>query len=188
VRVIAGTLKGRRLEPPTWTGLRPTSDKLRETLFNVLAPRVAGARVLDGFAGTGANGIEAISRGAAHVTFVESDRRALQLIETNLARCGVRNGYAIIRGTVARAVGTPPASGADGQPAFDIILLDPPYDMPHEGPHGSLQGIDGVLAPGGLVVLEHARRQAAPASAGRLVRVRELTSGDSALAFYTCPH
>jgi 16S rRNA (guanine966-N2)-methyltransferase len=185
MRVIAGTLKGRRLQSPTWTGLRPTSDKLRETLFNVLGPRVAGARVFDGFAGTGANGIEAISRGAAHVTFVESDRRALQLIESNLARCGVRNGYAIIRGTVAGAVATP---GAAGQPAFDIILLDPPYDMPHEGPHGSLQGIETVLAPGGLVILEHARRHAAPASAGRLMRVRELTSGDSALAFYTCPH
>ena len=76
MRVIAGTLKGRRLESPTWEGLRPTSDKLRETLFNVLAPRMAGARVLDGYAGTGAVGIEAISRGAAHVTFVERDRRA----------------------------------------------------------------------------------------------------------------
>src|SRR5437870_12627307 len=97
MRVIAGSLKGRRLKAPTWDGLRPTSDKLRETLFNVLAARVAGARVLDGYAGTGAVGIEALSRGAAHVLFVEQDRRAAALIEANLARCGVASGYVIIR-------------------------------------------------------------------------------------------
>src|SRR5919109_436758 len=89
VRVIAGTLKGRRLKAPSWEGLRPTSDKLRETLFNILAPRIAGARVLDGFAGTGAIGIEALSRGAASVTFVERDRRAIALIEQNLSLCGI---------------------------------------------------------------------------------------------------
>ena len=89
MRVIAGTLKGRRLKAPTWDGLRPTSDKLRETLFNVLAPRMAGARVLDGYAGTGAVGIEAISRGAAHVAFIEKDRRAAALVGQNLAACGV---------------------------------------------------------------------------------------------------
>src|SRR5438270_7166745 len=97
MRVIAGSLKGRRLKAPTWDGLRPTSDKLRETLFNILAPRVAGARFVDGYAGTGAIGIEAISRGAAHVTFVERDRRAQALIESNLGQCGIVNGYAIIR-------------------------------------------------------------------------------------------
>src|SRR5229473_2384951 len=85
MRVIAGSLKGRRLKAPGWDGLRPTSDKLRETLFNVIGARVQGARVLDGYAGTGAIGIEALSRGAAHVTFVERDRRAVKLIEANLA-------------------------------------------------------------------------------------------------------
>ncbi len=88
MRVIAGTLKGRRLKAPTWEGLRPTSDKLRETLFNVLAPSVVDARVLDGFAGTGALGIEAISRGAQDVTFIEHDERAVTLITDNLARAG----------------------------------------------------------------------------------------------------
>src|SRR4051812_48831390 len=97
MRIVAGTLKGRRLEAPSWEGLRPTSDKLRETLFNVLAPRIAGAQVLDGYAGTGAVGIEALSRGAAHVTFVERDPRAVALIEANLRRCGISDRYAIIR-------------------------------------------------------------------------------------------
>src|ERR671920_2433132 len=97
MRIIAGTLKGRRIDTPKWEGLRPTSDKLRETLFNVLAPRIAGAAFLDGYAGTGAVGIEALSRGAAHVTFVEQDRRAQELIAANLERCRIENRYAIIR-------------------------------------------------------------------------------------------
>src|ERR1700748_3572028 len=104
MRIIAGRYKGRRLKAPTWEGLRPTSDKLRETLFNILAPRIQGARVLDGYAGTGAVGIEAISRGAAHVTFVESDRRAAALIAANLAKCRISNGYAIIQSTVLQAI------------------------------------------------------------------------------------
>src|SRR5919109_3636462 len=100
MRIIAGSLKGRRLATPDWQGLRPTSDKLRETLFNVVAPRIPGARVLDAYAGTGAIGIEAISRGAAHVTFVDRDRRATRLIAENLRRCGIAEGYAIIRDDV----------------------------------------------------------------------------------------
>src|ERR1700740_2009082 len=97
MRIVAGRLKGRRLDAPAWEGLRPTSDKLRETLFNVLAPRIEGARLLDGFAGTGAVGIEALSRGASHVTFVESDPRASALIADNLAACGIEQGYTIQR-------------------------------------------------------------------------------------------
>src|SRR5438093_11148265 len=124
MRVIAGSLKGRRLHAPTWDGLRPTSDKLRETIFNILAPRIAGARVLDAYAGTGALGIEAISRGAASVTFVERDRRAQALIEENLRHCGAAIGCVIIRGSVARAIEDLRAR----EPRFDLILLDPPYE------------------------------------------------------------
>jgi 16S rRNA (guanine966-N2)-methyltransferase len=177
MRVIAGTLKGRRLKAPTWDGLRPTSDKLRETLFNILAPRIAGARVLDGYAGTGAVGIEALSRGAAAVTFVEADRRAHTLIEENLAHCGVESGYVIIRASVARAVSILRASGA----SFDLVLLDPPYD---QEPGIDVAGLDDVMAPNGIVVVEHGRRRAPPAQLGRRVRSRDVTSGDSVLTFY----
>src|SRR5262245_56928283 len=163
VRVIAGSLKGRRLLAPFWDGLRPTSDKLRETLFNILAPRVAGARVLDGYAGTGALGIEAVSRGAAHVTFVERDRRAQALIAENLARCGIGGGYAIIRASIERALAPPLAD------SFDIMLLDPPYD---DDPTAVLAAAGERLAAEGVVVLEHARRRAAPEMAGRLARTR----------------
>lgn len=180
MRIIAGSLKGRRLSTPTWEGLRPTSDRLRETLFNVLAPRIAGARLLDGFAGTGALGIEALSRGAAHVVFIERDGRAQTLITDNLARCGVAEGYTVIRASVHRGL-----SQARARPdfaPFDIVLLDPPYD---ESLTAALQGIDEVVAPGGMVVLEHAHRRLPPERSGRLGRVRELQAGDSALAFYS---
>lgn len=181
MRIIAGTLKGRRLQAPTWEGLRPTSDKLRETLFNVLAPRLPGARVLDGYAGTGAIGIEALSRGAEVVTFVESDRRAQALIAANLAKCGVVSGYAIIRASLPRAFAS--LAAQPGFVPFDIILLDPPYDRL---PDDALQDADVLLAPDGVLVLEHARRMTPPPQAGRLHRTRELHAGDSALAFYTC--
>src|SRR5688572_27912340 len=127
MRVIAGALKGRRLKTPTWEGLRPTSDTLRETLFNVLAPRVGAARVLDGFAGTGGLGIEALSRGAAQVTFLDRDARAQALIAENLARCGIAEGYAIIRASLDRGLET--LRSRPGFSPFDIVLLDPPYDQ-----------------------------------------------------------
>ncbi len=176
MRIIAGRYKGRQLASPQWAGLRPTSDKLRETLFNILAPRVEGARVLDGFAGTGALGIEALSRGAARVTFVDRDRRAVALVAENLRRCGIADGYAMIRGDIG-TVARPPVSAQ-----FDLILLDPPYDGPD--PAETIERVAAALADGGLLVIEHARRVPAPDTAGGLVRTREVRSGDSALAFY----
>lgn len=181
MRIIAGVHKGRTLKAPTWEGLRPTSDRLRETLFNVIAARVPGARVLDVYAGTGALGIEALSRGAAHVTFIEADRRAQALVAENLARCGIAEGCVIIRASAPRAcerLGSSPSFVP-----FDIVLLDPPYDHPAAQ---ALAGVDALVAPEGLVVFEHARRTPAPDTVGRLVRTRDLVSGDSALAFYAC--
>ena len=169
-------MKGRRLETPDWQGLRPTSDKLRETLFNVLAARVGEARVLDGFAGTGAVGIEALSRGAAHVTFIEADSRAAKLIERNLQHCAVGDRYAIIRARFADAAHrSPPGS-------FDLVFLDPPY-----GPDvivSTLEAAAPLVAPGGLLILEHARRDTAPARIASIAKTRDIMSGDSALSLY----
>jgi 16S rRNA (guanine966-N2)-methyltransferase len=177
MRVIAGRLKGRRLKAPTWEGLRPTSDKLRETLFNILAPRIEGARVLDGYAGTGAVGIEAISRGAAHVSFVEQHRRAAALIAQNLAACGVEQGYTIHCADLVAALGRLP-----GEERFDLILLDPPYDA--ENVAAALTAAASRLAGGGVLVLERATRRAIEAPA-TLTRVRDVTAGDSTLTFMT---
>jgi 16S rRNA (guanine966-N2)-methyltransferase len=182
VRVIGGVYKGRRLGPPAWEGLRPTSDRLRETLFNILAPRIAGARVLDGYAGTGAVGIESLSRGAASVTFVEQDRRAQALIAANLAHCGIAEGYAIIRDSAERALNELHARGA----AFDLILLDPPYGDNDTSITAILAQSAALLAPDGLLVLEHARRRPLLPPAGPLVQTRTVAAGDSALTFYAC--
>lgn len=172
MRVIAGTAKGRRLEAPSWEGLRPTSDRLRETLFNILAPRMAGARVLDGYAGTGALGIEALSRGAAGVWFVEPDHRAFAMIGRNLEHCGMRDDRAVpLRARFLEA-----AADLAGE-RFDLVLLDPPYDDPRldEAVRAGL----GILSDDGVLVLEHATRVAPPDGALRTVK-----SGDSSLSFY----
>jgi 16S rRNA (guanine(966)-N(2))-methyltransferase RsmD len=183
MRVIAGTWKGRTLKSPSWEGLRPTSDKLRETLFNVIAPRVPGARVLDGYAGTGALGIEALSRGARSATFVEHDRRAQALIAENLARCGIAEGYVIIRESVTRAIDT--LRNRSASEPFDIVLLDPPYALTDpDGFESTVSNAGGVVAPGGVLVFEHARRAPAPAAAGPLILTRTVISGDSALSFF----
>lgn len=173
MRIIAGELKGRRLVTPEWSGLRPTSDKLRETLFNIVSRRVPGAHVLDACAGTGALGIEALSRGAASVTFIEVDPRATALIAENLRRCAVAERCVIIRSAIERA---------RPSRAFDLILLDPPYDLPD---------VDRIYAraaewlePGGLLIVEHPRRIVPPATIGALTRVRDVRSGDSALALF----
>ncbi len=176
MRIISGTLKGRRLKAPTWDGLRPTSDKLRETLFNIVAPTIDGARVLDAYAGTGAVGIEALSRGAAHVTFVEQNPRATALIEANLALCGLERGYTIHRGDVASVLRRFPDSAA-----FDLIFLDPPYDA--DNVTQALDAAAPVLATDGVLVLERATRRE-PAAPPALARVRDVKSGDSTLTFF----
>ena len=174
MRVIAGRFKGRRLKAPTWDGLRPTSDKLRETLFNILAPRIDGARVFDGYAGTGAVGIEALSRGAHHVTFVEQDRRATALIRENIAACDAAADYTIEAGDVATLLQAHSA-------AFDLIWLDPPYESDSSE---ALLAAAGALAAGGLVVLERATRRQ-PDVPASLARIRDVKSGDSTLTFFT---
>jgi 16S rRNA (guanine966-N2)-methyltransferase len=173
MRIIAGDFKGRRLKAPTWDGLRPTSDKLRETLFN------PGARVLDIFAGTGAIGLESLSRGAAAAVFIESDRRASDLIVGNAELCGARDRCVIIRDTAEQAL----QHQLSGD-RFDLIVLDPPYDF--EPVALVLSAAAAHLAPAGWIVLEHARRRAVPDATG-LRAMRTVLSGDSALTFFEAP-
>ena len=176
VRVIAGLLKGRRLEAPQWAGLRPTSDGLRETLFNILFDRPAGARVLDACAGTGAFGIEALSRGAHHVVFVDDDRRATDLVTRNLEHCGVAAQSAVVCGAL------PGIATADRvKRPYDLVLVDPPYDHPEIGV--ILSSVAGLLEPTGVLVLERARRVVVP-MVEALEVTRTVKAGDSALDFY----
>lgn len=176
MRIIAGINKGRTLKAPKWEGLRPTSDKLRGTLFNIVQHQVPGARVLDVFAGTGAIALEALSRGAASATCIESDRRAAGLIAENAALCGETNRCAIIREVVERALIKPLPGGP-----FDLIVLDPPYDFAHV--HDAVRDAATQRAAGGLLILEHASRVTPPQPEG-LAITRTVKSGDSALTFY----
>ena len=176
MRVIAGEWRGRRLKAPTWPGLRPTSDKLRETLFNVVAARVPGARVLDVFAGTGAVGIESLSRGAVTAVFVEENRRAAALIAENVELCGARDRCVIIRDTAERAL----SRHIPGTP-FDLIVLDPPYDF--EPLDAVLNAAARHVAPGGLAILEHAARRLLPETI-EMTATRTIRSGDSALTLF----
>jgi 16S rRNA (guanine966-N2)-methyltransferase len=176
MRIIAGTNKGRTLKAPKWDGLRPTSDKLRETLFNILQTRTRGASVLDVFAGTGAVALEALSRGAVSATCIDNDRRAAGLIAENAALCGDQDRCVIIRDVVERALLKPLPGGP-----FDIIVLDPPYDYAHL--EAAVANAATQRAPGGLVILEHASRVIPPQPDG-IMLTRTVTSGDSALSFY----
>lgn len=177
MRIIAGSFKGRRLTAPTGIAIRPTSDGLRETLFNVIGDVIEGARVLDVCAGTGAVGLEALSRGADHATFVERDAHALRALEGNIRLCGAEEACAIIRddfsgfGRRATQLGR-----------FDLVFLDPPYAIETVDEFVALAA--GFVAPAGQLVFEHSRRRASPDRAANLGRSRVLTAGDSALSFY----
>lgn len=176
MRIIAGTLKGRTLDAPTWDGLRPTSDRLRETLFNVLGQWLDGARVLDVCSGTGAVAIEALSRGAERATCLDHDARACALVRTNAARLGVENRCMIVRGEAPTSITAARLGGP-----FDVIVLDPPYAAPWIDQAVAAAAV--LLAPGGRLVLEHGAKHVAPEVPG-IVLERTRRQGDSALTTY----
>jgi 16S rRNA (guanine(966)-N(2))-methyltransferase RsmD len=186
MRIIAGTFRSRSLAAPQGLSTRPTSDRLRETLFNVLAPRIRGAAFLDLYAGSGAVGMEALSRGAASVTFVERAPAALAVLRANLAKLGIAAGFRIQPGSVGAYL----RRGAAGKKteaaaAFDLVFLDPPYDAAQEYEVTlNLLGSAGQLAPDALVIAEHRRKERLEESYRCLKRTRLLEQGDASLSFY----
>ena len=192
MRIIAGEYRSRTLEAPAGLATRPTSDRLRETLFNVLAPWMEGAVFLDLYAGSGAVGIEALSRGAAGVDFVERTETAVAVLRKNLARLGITKGFRVHTGGVGSwlrrfaknaGLGRKPGSAA----VFDLVFLDPPYDAAEE--YAATLGLLGggsaeLLAPGALVIAEHRRKERLEERYGELGRTRLLEQGDAALSFY----
>ena len=185
MRIIAGMFRSRTLAAPAGMATRPTSDRLRETLFNVLTQGaidfVRGKAFLDLYAGSGAVGIEALSRGATHVTFVESGAPALAILKMNLDNLSLRSGYSIERRSVAAALKRETR-------AYDAVFLDPPYDKAEE--YETTLGFLGgeyfhLLAPGALVIAEHRKKQPLDPSYGSLKLARTLKQGDAALSFYS---
>lgn len=184
MRVIAGVYRSRILKSLKGLALRPTSDRLRETLFDVLGPSISGARFLDLFAGTGAIGIEALSRGAIEVVFIENHQPAVALIRRNLDSLAIRSGATVHLADALR--GLELASNSRGtEPGFDYIFLDPPYRAAKDY-RRVLEFLGGAqfLSPGGLVIAEHRRKFELPEEAGALRRFRVLKQGDAALSFY----
>ncbi|GIJ20087.1 16S rRNA (guanine(966)-N(2))-methyltransferase RsmD [Micromonospora lutea] len=156
-RIVAGSLGGRRLTAPSGAGTRPTSDRVREALFSAVEAEVDldGARFADLYAGSGAVGLEALSRGAAHALLVESDPRAARVIRENLTALRVGSSARLVTGKVATVL----AAGAEGDP-YDVVFADPPYALPDDGIQAMLAALldRGWLAPEALVVVERSSR------------------------------
>jgi 16S rRNA (guanine(966)-N(2))-methyltransferase RsmD len=177
MRVIAGEFRSRRLLSLPGLDTRPTPDRLRETLFNILAPMIEGSTFVDAYAGTGSVGIEAISRGAKLAVFIEKDRGAVEVIKMNLASLEIKSRGRIVRGAAAAHLATFLA-GND----VDIVFLDPPYPKEIEY-QTSLEAI--AAKPPRLTVVQHSVRYAIPAEYQGLVRTRTVKQGDNALSFFS---
>jgi 16S rRNA (guanine(966)-N(2))-methyltransferase RsmD len=185
MRVIAGTYRSRILKSLKGLALRPTSDRLRETLFNVLTPNISGARFADLFAGTGAIGIEALSRGAAEVLFIENHAPAAALIRKNLDSLGIRSGFTVLPADVLRGLEMVASRMKGAESKFDFIFLDPPYAAAADYERVlAFLGSADLLAPAGMVIAEHRRKFDLPEKAAALRRFRVLKQGDAALSFY----
>ena len=176
VRISGGSARGIPLTEPRGVRLRPTSGLVREAIFNILGDNVDNARVLDLFAGTGALGIEALSRGAAHAVFYEAEPGAVTAILQSLARTKLSDRAKVVRGRL-------PAALASLQEHFSIIFLDPPYG--DETAEPTLMALDRLLEPGGTVVYEHASRYNPPERPARLRQTERRVYGDTAIALYT---
>ncbi|HYG66821.1 MAG TPA: 16S rRNA (guanine(966)-N(2))-methyltransferase RsmD [Anaeromyxobacteraceae bacterium] len=174
-RIVAGEARGRRLVVPRGTGTRPTSDRVREAIFNVLGQFFDGGAVLDLYAGTGALALEALSRGCARATCVEADRAAAALLARNAATCGFGGRVEVRRERVEAALSRlPPAS-------FDLAFLDPPYA---EGPGAALEALGALLRPGGRAVAEHDARRPPDDTYGPLRLVDRRRYGDTGISIY----
>jgi 16S rRNA (guanine966-N2)-methyltransferase len=185
MRVIAGIYRSRILKNLKGLALRPTSDRLRETLFNVLATGIDGSRFVDLFAGTGAIGIEALSRGAAEVVFIERHAPAANLIRRNLESLSINSGVSVFVADALRGLAMLAARKDTGAAAFDIVFLDPPYAAAEDYSRVlEFLGSADLLAPGGMVVAEHRRNFDLREEHGGLKRFRVLRQGDAALSFY----
>ena len=173
MRVIGGEFRSRRLKSIPGVDTRPTPDRLRETLFDILQARVEGAVFIDGYAGTGAVGIEALSRGARHVYFLERHRAALDAIRENLASLAVEARATVVPGPVMKTL---------ARQRGDIVFLDPPYAL--EAEYGAALELLGSGDPPGLAVAQHSVRLALADQYGALHCTRTVKQGDNALSFY----
>lgn len=181
MRVIGGIYRGRRLRATEGLSVRPTSDRLRETIFNILAPVIAGSRFLDLCAGSGAVSIEALSRGASHSTLVEISRRACSTIEDNLRSLGISEEASLINRDALSAL----KRMADEGQQFDLIFFDPPYASDLYEKVMKFVGSGNLLAEGGRMIVEHRAKTPLKSKYDKLQLYRKVRQGDSSLGFYS---
>ena len=178
MRIVAGVLGGRRLHAPKGAAIRPTADRVREAIFSILGPAVAGAEVLDLFAGTGAMGLEALSRGASRAVFVDQSVHAVRLIRSNVEVCQVADRVRVIHGSVNQAIRRLAGHGE----TFDLIFIDPPYGR--DSIQKTLLSLDEVTRSGTVVVAEHGSRDPLPVQIQEWSQTEARRYGDTSIAFY----
>jgi 16S rRNA (guanine966-N2)-methyltransferase len=178
MRIVGGTRRGRRLLPPRSAATRPTADRVRETLFNVLGQTFSGGDVLDLYAGTGALGLEALSRGAERAVLVDAAAEAAELCRRNASSLGFEEEVSVLRMRAERAVEQLERAGR----RFILAFADPPYAAQSGG--WVVQAVGPLLAEGGTLVVEHDRREALPDSCGALFRVDQRRFGDTVVSLY----
>ena len=185
MRIIAGTYRGRLLKTLRGREVRPTSDRLRETLFNILGPAIVDSVFIDCYAGSGAVGLEALSRGATQVFWIEENAAAARVIENNLAALGGSLQARTVRTGVAAGLRRLARQGVRA----NFCFLDPPYAALAEAVR-NLRWLGGssLMLPGGIIILEHGRKDASPVQMGAWSRMRQLQQGSSALSFYRLPN
>lgn len=176
MRVTGGTGKGRRLRVPAGLRVRPTSDKVKQALFNILGEKVKDAMFLDLYAGAGGVGIEALSRGAGRVLFIDDSRDSLQAVRKNIEQTGFGERAQVVAMRAETFL-------KKTEERFDVVFLDPPYTLEQE-PLLELVSESEILKPGAVVVTEHFKKQKSPARSGSLALFREAQYGDTVLAFY----
>jgi 16S rRNA (guanine966-N2)-methyltransferase len=179
LRVIGGERRGFRLVSPRGSTLRPTSGRVREALFDILGKAIEGTWFLDLFAGTGAVGIEALSRGAFFSVFLEENRSAAKAIHRNLEICGFEDRGRVVLGRIPAAL-----SRLTGEAGYGVVFVDPPYESRAAGRTLEVLGWSGILAAGAKVVVEHRRSWDPPSLSGRLLRRRSVRHGDTVLSFF----
>ena len=180
MRIIAGTMKGRKLRAPSGLDLRPTSDKVKEALFNILSDQIEGATFLDLYAGTGSIGIDALSRGAPSVVFVENNKHHLQYLKENLASCSLEE-RAEVFATMASAFLT---RAKKSNRSFDLIFIDPPYESKEVEKILPMLEEGDMITDHGMVVIEHFYKKTLPEKAGNLFFLKKYKYGETILSFY----
>jgi len=180
MRIISGKYRGRILKGPAGLELRPTGDRLKESLFDILGSAIAGCIVLDAFGGSGSIGIEAISRGASEVAFIEGNTAAYRLIKKNLEICGIKTGYRIVQQDIFAALRSLAREGFKA----NIVFFDPPYDFQPYQDLLELVFKKELLLDSSRVIIEHHRKADLPESGEGYCRVRVVRQGDHCLSFY----